>query len=1412
MLRATTTRISQYTTAQRHNIRPSSSSPTRSVLLPFLYPSSCHTPAWLRHASTSKPAAAPAGTAAPAATQPNPASRDRAYSTHSSIPIPDGIPSIEGVYMRTGTGTGSGPMSPPGFIPGRSTDAPSLVIVDTPQLPITARRKPRIIQGVSEDKHEALATFEACVKVGRIARAQLILNMITNVLDRDSPLMVGAQNTFLRALLQRALAENNQDSLRVFFAWYEDTMKRDLEILGDSSTYALLLEGSLAVKERTLSQRYIRQYVNHWKERGMAIKDVFAQPILTDEQVIAVAQSCGLDPEELSDKHKELFVKDEPLTGPSIAEIPEVHSSNVKGSSLQAIKQSLVSLTDPDAMPNRRPFGEDEMAFFIARQKVLEEHAIQSAQERWRKDHEELVARGAAPLRGDVGALLWTWHQSMVPLIKQELQRVSEAEEDPTYQSASDRCLYGPFLRLMAPEKVAAVVVLEMMRMQNSQLSGEGTKSAFAVMAIGGMLEQEYYAQELANKKNRDIFGVLEKDGLKELFNDRIAFRQRVQRARQKMQEQPKDTSSVMLEWPPAVRAKLGAVLISMLLHCAKIPVTKKNQQGAKVTQYQPAYQHAYEYVRGRRLGVIKLHPDLVAKLGAEPLQGSALGRNLPMLVPPLPWLAWNDGGYYYSRSRVVRTKQSKEQDIYVQAASNRGDLDQLFEGLDVLGRTAWQVNKRVFDVILEVWNSGKALADIPPKELTSEIPPEPQPSNDPKVRVEWVKLVREAKNAEKNNHSQRCTINLKLEIARSFLFEKFYFPHSVDFRGRAYPIPPNLNHIGDDLSRGILMFAEGKELGERGLRWLKIHCANLAGYDKASFAEREKFIDEHLEDVFDSADNPTKGNRWWLNAEDPWQCLATCISITEALRSPDPTKYKCQTVVAQDGTCNGLQHYAALGGDREGAKQVNLEPSDRPQDVYTGVAELVKAQVAKDMALGDPIATLLHGHITRKVVKQSVMTNVYGVTFVGAREQIRKQLDNVDAIPRDDKHQCASYVTRLVFDGIKEVFTGATKIQHWLALTARMISRSVSPSQYNHLEDHENGLLQDSTNSHIRRKGKVEFMTSVVWTTPLKMPVVQPYRHETSVVVQTNLQKIYISDPAAIDQVNSRKQMTAFPPNFIHSLDATHMLMSAMECATNGITFAAVHDSFWTHPSDVDGLNRILRDAFIDLHSVDIMQKLKQEFETRYKGYKYLVSIPAHTETAALIKAARKKYATQVLGSSGLTVVEDLQWELKRDQLLASNDPDEVEEGRNMITPSELLNRAGGAAKVEIKESLGAELGAVDSTPTDVGIDAKEEDKITGDVFGDDESDPTPYDPETDPEEVVADSEAGHMELDTEEAEHELAEEQEDEEPQEKPKKKKSKPVIPMVHVWMPLEFPDLPAKGEFDVTVLKDSQYFFS
>lgn len=89
------------------------------------------------------------------------------------------------------------------------------------------------------------------------------------------------------------------------------------------------------------------------------------------------------------------------------------------------------------------------------------------------------------------------------------------------------------------------------------------------------------------------------------------------------------------------------------------------------------------------------------------------------------------------------------------------------------------------------------------------------------------------------------------------------------------------------------------------------------------------------------------------MSADEPWQTLATCIEIANAVRSPDHTKYISHHPVHQDGSCNGLQHYAALGHDRYGAKQVNLMPSDRPQDVYEEVAKLVEMSRIDDAKNG---------------------------------------------------------------------------------------------------------------------------------------------------------------------------------------------------------------------------------------------------------------------------------------------------------------------------------------------------------------------------------------------------------------------------------------------------------------------------
>ena len=267
-------------------------------------------------------------------------------------------------------------------------------------------------------------------------------------------------------------------------------------------------------------------------------------------------------------------------------------------------------------------------------------------------------------------------------------------------------------------------------------------------------------------------------------------------------------------------------------------------------------------------------------------------------------------------------------------------------------------------------------------------------------------------------------------------------------------------------------------------------------------------------------------------------------MELRSALESPDPLAYESNFPVHQDGTCNGLQHYAALGGDTQGAKQVNLGATDRPSDVYSYVAAMVQEKMKEDAAKNVKFAIMLDGKITRKVVKQTVMTTVYGVTFIGAREQIERQLKERKDIPEEECWYAAAYLAKKVIACIGDLFAGAQDIQTWLNLCARLISKSIPPTR-----THATLPVEGAKNSPAQSRIKNEQMTTVVWTTPLGLPIVQPYRKVKRKQVATTIQTVYISDPNAPATVNSMKQASAFPPNFIHSLDATHMMLTALEC-----------------------------------------------------------------------------------------------------------------------------------------------------------------------------------------------------------------------------------------------------------------------
>jgi DNA-directed RNA polymerase len=435
-------------------------------------------------------------------------------------------------------------------------------------------------------------------------------------------------------------------------------------------------------------------------------------------------------------------------------------------------------------------------------------------------------------------------------------------------------------------------------------------------------------------------------------------------------------------------------------------------------------------------------------------------------------------------------------------------------------------------------------------------------------------------------------------------------------------------------MCRSLLLFRDAKPLGPSGLRWMKIQLANLFGVDKCSFDDREAFIDAHLEEVRESARDPLgESDRWWMRAEKPFLALSVCFELSRALSSPDPSLYESRLPIHQDGSCNGLQHYAALGRDAIGGEAVNLTPAEIPQDVYMDVADRVIQQIAKDAAMEVSVspmwsdvdfplhyqttdlkalrkslrklrgggeksveeqrveaalsyessyvarhrkiasARLLSGKITRKIVKQTVMTSVYGVTFIGARQQILARLKEIFDDPDDpDLYPAACYAADITIGSMDDLFTSARGIMEWLGKVANEVAIAGQPMS---------------------------------WITPLGLPVCQPYRKNGKQQVRTRLQHIVLQRTEFLN-VSAGRQKSAFPPNFVHSIDSTHMLMTAERMREEGLTFASVHDSYWTHACDVPRMNRILREEFVELYSQPLLEDLLEELKRRFPETKF--------------------------------------------------------------------------------------------------------------------------------------------------------------------------------------------------------------
>ncbi|KAL8699958.1 MAG: hypothetical protein Q9201_005707 [Fulgogasparrea decipioides] len=1392
------------------------------LYLPWLCPALYREKSYKRQSSiiASSQVASNARPVLPRSKNSSPTQRSNARSLASATAFDYGSPADD--YVPFENGVGAQPREALQFPWMPTQDAtnadhfdadPPLIIKDS-----LTTRPPRFrsFNAITGDLGDIVSTMKACLHVGRFERAAALMRRLNSIYKPDAPALLAVHNDYIRGLSWKIISTKDQQLLKDLQTWFEVEL-RGRGIVPDATTYAFMIQAAMQGVNMTKSNRSIRRYLQLAEENGLRMDLMnFLVTILNEQDLGRVTRVC---PPELDLSNLEPSTPPEiaPSTAASnVAEPgqPEVRPVNGNLPGWKALKASLSVFTDPSVTLTSSSYDEPDKEkakrLAVERQLRMEQDTYESAIQRWRTDSEQLKKLGINSVlkHNSFGAMMWNWHEALEPAIREEIKLANEAESKAVKKAVDeDRCHYGPFLQYLKPEKLSAITILSSMMMLGTSRTGErGSPIVHVVMNIGEAIQDESVAEYLKTMRFRQgtLRSLPHASGVRDLTEE---LKKRRKGITTRLELSPNLSAQALegQQWSKTVKARIGAVLLSKLIDNAKLHVCRKHPETGKMfDESQPAFLHQFFYSGGRRTGMLSLNSSMYDQLAKEPVAASLAQKYLPMLVEPKPWTGFQNGGYLTSTEPMVRLSQSDEQSKqYAKIAIDNGDMMQVTVGLDVLSKTPWQINGPVFEVMLEAWNSGEAIGDIAPENPDIKMPPEPV-VEDKAAHAKYLSEIARISNQKAGYKSMRCYQNFQMEIARAYLKETFYFPHNVDFRGRAYPMSPILNYMGADLCRGMLVFGIGKELGPNGLRWLKIHLANLYGYDKASFEDRVTFVENNLSEIFDSATAPLHGRRWWLQAEDPWQCLAACKELHNAMISPEPHRFVSKLAIHQDGTCNGLQHYAALGGDSLGARQVNLEPGDKPSDIYTGVAELVKEDIAGDAKQGHEIAKALEGKITRKVVKQTVMTNVYGVTFMGARLQVTKQLKELyPDFPRTETIHYRSagfYIAKKVFKALANLFNGAHDIQYWLGDCAGRIATAVTPEQMQRIEAAKTGTLNEPNEfqrTPLKRKAErgtreelLSFKQSVIWTSPLKMPVVQPYRQKTSESVSTNLQRISLNNPSLADPVNKRKQLQAFPPNFIHSLDATHMLLSALACKEKGLTFTAVHDSFWTHASDVETMNRTLRDTFIKMHSENIIGRLGSEFAIRYKDCMYMTAVKASSRVGKKIKEWRGS-----LGSSrhrGKVLenikVNELLQEWRRLRLLASEKPEERRKGEAMVTACSIFQQSAGEDDLAAEEDL-----------TDVALgntSPKRENKLQADetlAIGDegnigsiDTIDETGV-----PDRHLMEEEA--VAADSVEIEAPLAG---DRGKSKRPRAKKGSGSMRKIWLWRPLTFPPVPKK----------------
>jgi DNA-directed RNA polymerase len=576
-----------------------------------------------------------------------------------------------------------------------------------------------------------------------------------------------------------------------------------------------------------------------------------------------------------------------------------------------------------------------------------------------------------------------------------------------------------------------------------------------------------------------------------------------------------------------------------------------------------------------------------------------------PTIDPPIPWTKPYGCGLH-GRGEVDHPAIPRNQrPLWIvknarkehKALLLKADLGTVYAAINAAQATGWRINKRVYAVFEEFRRSGKGEAGLALADR-GEKPERPLDADTNSLVNKQFRADRREFHSGERKMARRRRVEYHIFDTARLLKDNecFYFAYTLDFRGRAYACSAYLSPQGKDLERGLLEFAAGETITPDGEWWLKLHLANTYGKDKDSFDDRIRWADEQSDWFCRIAARPVELVREWEDADSPWQFLAACFAWA-AFKAGVPL---CHLPVTVDGSCSGIQHSAGLVADADAGARVNLVPREaheKPADIYADVAARANEILAKKVVTLDRYA---HGwlhewKVTRADTKASVMTLPYGAAYFANVKKVRASVEkqirkgkkrrpswlSLEPANREERSAAYRVLSDAIWEAMVEIIKAPMEVMAYFKRCAGAMRKCEE-------------RLQRAARKVGGKDGGPHLRFS--WVSPCGFPVLADYRkglkRRTELKDPNTGKRITFEFYKATDETDWEAAGNTAPPNFIHSLDASHLIRVLARSSSEGVAqVSIIHDAFGTTPSKVGALVELLLEEFVAMYSKPVLE-----------------------------------------------------------------------------------------------------------------------------------------------------------------------------------------------------------------------------